>query len=177
MTACAVGALLGSGALFGCDDSHSTLPPHWPQSANQPASVQERASSSAATGSPACGKAGAKTGVLAQHVQIFGKNRSYTLVVPSGYSPTTSYPLVYVLHGQAGTARKARSAIDLESIAGGRAIFRYPDGQHGSWDLDSPTSKNADVALFDATLAISTKAAGLQRIQGGESTSTTANAP
>ncbi|MBX3221027.1 MAG: hypothetical protein KF795_10955 [Labilithrix sp.] len=105
-------------------------------------------------GSPACGKAAAKTGVLTERVPVFGKSRSYTLVVPAGYAPSLSYPLVYVLHGHGGNGAQARRAMDLESAAGGKALFLYPDGLGGGWDLDSPASKNADVALFDATLAI-----------------------
>jgi polyhydroxybutyrate depolymerase len=104
--------------------------------------------------SSASGKEGGKTGVLGQHVPVFGKTRSYTLVVPASYTSATSYPLVYVLHGQGGSGAQARAAFDLESAAGGRALFVYPDGLGGGWDLDSPASKNADVALFDATLAV-----------------------
>jgi polyhydroxybutyrate depolymerase len=92
--------------------------------------------------------------VLAQHIPVFGKTRSYTLVVPPTYASGTSYPLVYVLHGHGGSGAQARRALDLESVANGRAIFVYPDGLGGGWDLDSPASKNADVALFDATLAV-----------------------
>jgi polyhydroxybutyrate depolymerase len=130
--------------------------PAWPAVGST--STREAGGSSAgpppSAGSPACGKAGAKTGVLAQRVPIFGKSRSYTLVVPASYSPQASYPLVYVLHGHGGNGTQARAAFDLESAAGGKAIFVYPDGLGGGWDLDSPASKNADVALFDATLAV-----------------------
>jgi polyhydroxybutyrate depolymerase len=134
-----------------CDDGRRSSPPaSWPTTADGAGG----ASPTGPSGSPACGKAGAKTGVLSQRVPVFGKPRSYTLVVPPGYQPATSYPLVYVLHGHGGSGAQARRAIDLESAANGRAIFVYPDGHGGGWDLDSPASKNADVALFDATLAI-----------------------
>lgn len=137
-------------AVGACDDGRrsSSLPPAWPQPASGSSGAQ------APTGSPACGKPGAKTGVLQQRVPVFGKTRSYTLVVPPSYQPAMSYPLVYVLHGHGGSGAQARRAIDLESAAAGRAIFVYPDGHGGGWDLDSPASKNADVALFDATLAV-----------------------
>ncbi|HVH46980.1 MAG TPA: hypothetical protein VM925_31770 [Labilithrix sp.] len=138
-------------ATAACEDSHGSPPPSWPQSGGQQTTG---ASSGPPAGSPACGKPGAKTGVLQQHVPVFGKSRSYTLVVPPGYTAGTSYPLVYVLHGHGGTGAKARGSIDLEHAAGGRAIFVYPDGRGGGWDLDSPASKNGDVALFDATLAL-----------------------
>jgi polyhydroxybutyrate depolymerase len=87
-------------------------------------------------------------------VPVFGKNRTYTLVVPPGYSPATSLPLVFVLHGNGGSGSQVRTAFDLEGAAQGRAIFAYPDAAHGGWDLDAPASKNPDVALFDAILAV-----------------------
>jgi len=72
--------------------------------------------------------------------------------VPDGYQPATPYPLVVVLHGGGGNAAGARAQSDLEKVAAGRAVFAYPDAINGTWDLDSPASSNADVALFDAVL-------------------------
>jgi polyhydroxybutyrate depolymerase len=142
---------LSVAALFGCSSSpNAAAPSSWP--AGQPASSSSGPPLSA--GSPACGKAGAKTGALSLHVPVFGKSRSYTLVVPPTYASGTSYPLVYVLHGHGGSGAQARRSLGLESVAGDRAIFVYPDGAGGGWDLDSPASKNPDVAFFDATLAI-----------------------
>lgn len=135
--------------LAGCGESRPSSPPAWPE-ASSPAESDAPASS----GSPACGASAAKTGVFAEDVSVFGKIRNYTLVVPPSYDPARSYPLVYVLHGHGGSGARARQAIDLERAAAGQAIFVYPDGDRGGWDLDSPASKNADVALFDATLAI-----------------------
>jgi polyhydroxybutyrate depolymerase len=135
--------------LVACADSHRAGP-DWPSA--------ENAGSAATTGAPndsgGCGSAGAKTGVIQRHVEIFGKSRNYTLVVPSGYDASTSYPLVYGLHGHGGNGARVRSSLDLEAAADGHAIFVYPDGRGGGWDLDSEASKNADVALFDAILAL-----------------------
>lgn len=130
-----------------CSESHA--PPTTPTAQPTPGT-----SPPPSTGSPACDKPVGKTGVLAQRVPVFGKTRSYTLVVPPSLAAGISYPLVYVLHGHGGSGAQARTTLDLESVAGGRAIFVYPDGLSGGWDLDSPASKNADVALFDATLTI-----------------------
>lgn len=128
---------------IGCSPAAST-PGAWPSQA-----IDESPG-----GSPACGKPAGKTGVSEHKVHVFGKDRSYTLVVPAGYDSQLSYPLVYVLHGHGGNGAKARAAIDLENAAGGHAIFLYPNGRNGGWDLDSPASNNGDVALFDATLAL-----------------------
>ena len=81
-----------------------------------------------------------------------GRSRSYTLVVPEGYAPARPYPVVFALHGHGGTGARVRATLDLEKHAQGRAIFVYPDAAQGDWDLDSPTAKNRDVALFDAIL-------------------------
>jgi polyhydroxybutyrate depolymerase len=144
--------------LSSCDDRGSRPTPSWPTpNAGAPASTRlasTQAEPSGSSGSPACGKSGAPTGVLARHVSVFGKQRRYTLVVPASYTPAKSYPIVYVLHGHGGSGAQVRRAFDLEQIAQGGAIFLYPDGIGGGWDLDSPASKNRDVALFDATLAI-----------------------
>lgn len=113
----------------------------------------------AAAGSPACGAGpAAPAGVLAKQVPVFGKTRKYTLVVPPAYSPSTSLPLVFVLHGNGGSGMQARASFDLEPLAQGRALFAYPDAIGGGWDLDSAASKNPDVAFFDAILAVTQSA-------------------
>lgn len=150
--------LLGSGGallIAACADSPSGPRPTTPfgTAAGSQGSTSS-GSASPSGGSPACGKSSSKTGVLTQQVPVFGKTRSYTLVVPATYSADTSYPLVYVLHGHGSNGAQARSSLALESVAGDRAIFVYPSGLGGGWDLDSPASKNADVAFFDATLAV-----------------------
>lgn len=102
--------------------------------------------------SPACGKPAPK-GVLPRHVTLFGKSRSYTLVVPASYTPAISLPVVVVLHGHGGSGAQARASFDLEGPAAGKALFLYPDAVGGGWDLDAEAGKNRDVALFDAMLA------------------------
>ena len=106
---------------------------------------------------PGCRVRAGRTGALAQQVTVLGKPRRYLLVVPPSYSPGAPYPVVYVLHGHGGSGAQARAAFDLEAVANGRAIFVYPDAP-GGWDLDSPAGRNADVALFDASLALTQSA-------------------
>lgn len=103
-------------------------------------------------GSPGCGKPAASGVHAGQHVTAMGKQRSFTLVVPDGYAPNAPYPVVFALHGNGGSGASVRAQIDLERQAQGRAIFVYPDGIGGGWDLDTDTPKNRDVALFDAIL-------------------------
>ena len=140
---CALSLLL----VVSCaEDKHAPLPASWPSSAGSapdPGFVP--------TGSPGCGKA-AQAGARSQKVSALGKPRAYTLVVPSGYQPKTAYPVVFGLHGNGGNANGVRASLDLERHARGQAIFVYPEGIGGGWDLDNESSKNRDVALFDAIL-------------------------
>lgn len=103
--------------------------------------------------SAGCGKPLARTGVLAgQKVRAAGQDRSYIVSFPDTYASGTAYPVVFVLHGGGGNAKGARAQLDLERLAGGKAIFVYPDAVGGNWDLDAEAARNPDVALFDALL-------------------------
>jgi len=115
--------------------------------------------SASVAGTPGCGKVPGRIGAAAgQHVTASGRERTYTLVVPDRYGPQTPYPLVFVLHGSGGNGAGARAQTDLEKVAGGRAIFVYPDAIGGNWDLNAPAATNVDVALFDAVSLIVTNA-------------------
>ena len=138
-------------ALASCDRPPSKVV--WPATTNAAPGDPSPARAEPAL-SPACGKAPAPDGVHRRDVAVFGAKRTYTLVVPPGLAAGTSTPLVFVLHGHGGTGAQARSAFDLEAAADHKALFVYPDASHGGWDLDAPTGKNRDVALFDAILAV-----------------------
>jgi polyhydroxybutyrate depolymerase len=146
-----VAALLSLGAAA-CADAHRPLPASWATSAES-AAKDASGGPIMASGSPACGKPSGKTGVLSEHVTVFGKSRSYAVVVPPGYDAARSYPIVFVLHVSGGSGAAIRTAFGLEAVTAEHAILVYPDAQHGGWDLDSEASKNPDVALFDAMLA------------------------
>jgi poly(3-hydroxybutyrate) depolymerase len=61
-----------------------------------------------------------RTGTIA----VGGVDRSYTVVVPSGYNPSTPLALVFGWHGSTGTGAGMHSADSgLESAAAGGAIF------------------------------------------------------
>ncbi len=156
-------------AVAACGEQRSTPPPQQPyyyggqQSGGgaPPSSVPP-----ASSGSPGCNKP-ARTGVHAnQRIPIFGKQRSYTLVVPDSYQATTAYPIVFGLHGNGGNGAGIRAQLDLERVAQGKAIFVYPDAIGGGWDLDNAAGKNGDVGLFDGILAVvqSSFCVDLQRV-------------
>jgi polyhydroxybutyrate depolymerase len=135
------------------------LVPSCAEDRREPASVPASSPSSSATpepniataAAPGCGKP-AQSGPHAEKVSALGKPRTYTLVVPARYQPKTPYPIVFALHGNGGNASGIRASLDLEKHARGQAIFVYPEAIGGGWDLDDDTSRNRDVALFDAIL-------------------------
>ena len=106
-----------------------------------------------ANGTPGCLRA-AVAGVRESLVlDVAGASRSYTLSVPEGYDARKAYRLVVGYHSGGRTGASARPYFDLESRAGGAAIFVYPDGLRGNWDIATPAPQNRDMALFDALLA------------------------
>jgi polyhydroxybutyrate depolymerase len=152
-------ALLALGALACSPTRMATEPARDPAHGTEPApptrvaAAADTPPAASAGRSPGCGKHAPRGGTV--HVQVGGRDRTYTLVVPEGYAPARPYPLVFVLHGGGGSAAAARTQTDLEHVAASRAIFVYPQGVGGTWDLDSPAATNPDVALFDAILLAS----------------------
>lgn len=81
-----------------------------------------------------------------------GKTRTFLRAVPAGYDPARAYPLVFVFHSGGGTGARTVDYFGFANIAADKAVFLYPDGLSGEWDLDSPADKNPDIAFFDALL-------------------------
>jgi polyhydroxybutyrate depolymerase len=94
----------------------------------------------------------AATSGLATNLSLVvqGNTRTYDLSVPAGYDSTRPYPLVFVFHGSGGDAEGVRNTFGFEDVAGGNAVFVYPNGRDNQWNLDDPADSNDDVALFDA---------------------------
>jgi polyhydroxybutyrate depolymerase len=157
--------LLASTALFvaacsSADDAPAAAPstaesPADPVSSGDPAAPAPAPPRTVpANGSKGCGAAGiAPGGGQARSIDAKGEKRSYLLSIPAGYDTFTAYPVVFVFHSGGGTGAKARDYFKFQNIAEDKAIFVYPDGKRGEWDLDTPTKDNADVAFFDALLA------------------------
>lgn len=111
------------------------------------------------TGEPAggCGKDPGFRGDMALKITVADVERDYILVVPPGYDPNKSYPLVFAWHGRGSNGAQARLYFKVEEASKGEAIFIYPYGlpladmqDQTGWDLDPA---NEDFALFDALLA------------------------
>lgn len=79
------------------------------------------------------GGAGAAAQTLKRTVQVGGKQRDYTLVVPHDYNPGQPYPVIFGFGGWQHDADHARSYEKLESAAGNRAIIVYGQGIDNAW--------------------------------------------
>lgn len=100
----------------------------------------------ATTGSEGCGKSATRPDPASkQTLSVSGTNRTYLLFLPTNYSSTTEYPVVFAFHGGGGNGAAARNDFKLEAAANNGAIMVYPDG---GWNYGSGT----DVAFFDAIL-------------------------
>ncbi len=96
----------------------------------------------------ACG-GDSSSGPDAAHVRpvVFGGDRPATLRVPAGFDPSTSYPLVVVLHGYGATGFLQESYFGIRAeVDAGRAFEIAPDGK-----IDSTGAQfwNADPACCD----------------------------
>lgn len=100
-----------------------------------------------------CGKSGAPKGLLEkQPISIKNNARTYDVFVPDAHDGKTPLPIVFVFHGSGGTGADIRKAYPLEGAADGKAIFVYPDGSNGEWNIESKADKNIDIQMFDAVL-------------------------
>jgi len=108
-------------------------------------------------GTPGCGMA-AEAGATEAEIEVEGMPRTFVLVVPDGYDPSTPLPLVFAYHGRGSNANEVRLYFGLEAPAAGGAIFVYPNGlplpemnNQTGWDL---TATGEDVVMFDALLKL-----------------------
>jgi len=101
-------------------------------------------------GSTGCGKV-APSGVTTRTLRVQATDRTYVLSIPAGYDGKTPLALVFAYHGLGANGADMRSYLDLERVAGGKALFVYPDGlpaEGGTgWELGAT---GRDVAMFDA---------------------------
>ena len=124
--------------------------------ASHPPDASVRDATPPPNGSKGCGAANgmAKPGPVSGLVVTVGAvKRTYALTVPSGYDAYRGYPLVFNFHSGGRNGAGARDYFAFEKLAGDKAVFVYPDGEKGNWDLDTPAAQNKDIAFFDALLA------------------------
>ena len=94
-------------------------------------------------------------GTVLRRVQLSlvvqGSQRTALLLLPQKPAPGTKYPLVFVLHGDGGTADGFHEGFSFERGSGEEAILVYPDGRGRTWDLDSQ-GQGPDLQFMDALL-------------------------
>lgn len=84
-----------------------------------------------------------------ESIVVDGAPRSFVLAVPQSYSPSRSYPLVLVLHGDGGDGPSIRAALSFDEASGADAIVAYPSGRLG-WNLYDPADQNPDFRFLVA---------------------------
>lgn len=100
--------------------------------------------------SAGCGKAAPLTAPTQQSVMIDSVARGYLVAPPASYDNNKPYALIFAYHGAGGTGAAFRPTVDFEAGTANQAIFVYPDGAGGIWDLKN---NGSDAKLFDSILA------------------------
>ncbi len=93
------------------------------------------------------GQAGASETLLS--LNVGGTTRTYDLILPAGYAPSTPQPVYFVFHGR-DSDHTSVTPFGLQD----NAIGVFPDGLNRNGVIGWDTSENGtDVAMFDAVLA------------------------
>lgn len=73
-----------------------------------------------------------------------------TVVLPDSYKTSNKrYPVVYLLHGYSGNYQDWVRASEVESFADSQQlIIVMPDGNFGSWYIDSPIKQNSNFETY-----------------------------
>jgi poly(3-hydroxybutyrate) depolymerase len=85
-------------------------------------------------------------------LDVGGTAREYFVRLPTGYSPTRAYPLVFLFHGAGGDG--SRNNVPIQNSSAGNAILVGGTAQVSAtenrtqWQFNNATSP--DVAFFDA---------------------------
>ena len=99
--------------------------------------------------SAGCGKAAPLSTATQQSLMIETAARSYLLVPPESYNKDTAYAVIFAFHGSGGNGAGLRQSVGLEAVTEKKAIFVYPDGAGGIWDLKN---NGSDAKLFDSIM-------------------------
>lgn len=96
---------------------------------------------------------GAKVDTLTTHSPSMQKNIKAVVITPDAYSKDKEYPVVYLLHGYSGNyANWIKQVPALQDYADQHEmIIVCPDGNFGSWYLDSPKIEESKYETYVAT--------------------------
>jgi polyhydroxybutyrate depolymerase len=84
-------------------------------------------------------------------LQVGSKTRTYDLRIPQ--ASAKPWALVFVVHGDGGDGGGFHRGFPYEQASGEDAVLVYPDGEHATWDLETPIATNTDYAFFRALAA------------------------
>ncbi len=74
-----------------------------------------------------------------------------TVTLPDGYQDSKKYNVIYVLHGYSGNHSDWTKLTNIEKLADQYdVIIVNPDGNFGSWYLDSDIDKNSQYETYIA---------------------------
>ncbi|NIZ04768.1 esterase family protein [Pseudoalteromonas sp. HF66] len=74
-----------------------------------------------------------------------------TVTIPDGYQESKKYNVIYVLHGYSGNHSDWTKLTDIEKLANQYdVIIVNPDGNYGSWYLDSDIDKSSQYETYIA---------------------------
>ncbi|MCG9710692.1 esterase family protein [Pseudoalteromonas sp. Isolate3] len=74
-----------------------------------------------------------------------------TVTIPDGYQESKKYNVIYVLHGYSGNHSDWTKLTDIEKLADQYdVIIVNPDGNYGSWYLDSDIDKSSQYETYIA---------------------------
>ncbi|TMO46527.1 MULTISPECIES: alpha/beta hydrolase family protein [unclassified Pseudoalteromonas] len=74
-----------------------------------------------------------------------------TVTLPDGYQESNNYNVIYVLHGYSGNHTDWTKLTDIEKLADQyNVIIVNPDGNFGSWYLDSEIDKSSQYETYIA---------------------------
>ena len=90
--------------------------------------------------------------VTQESIDVNGASRSFVLAVPGTYTPSRSYPLVLVLHGDGGDGAAMRAAFPFDQHSGNDAFVVYGSGKGKGWNLYAPEADNEDFQYIGALI-------------------------
>jgi S-formylglutathione hydrolase FrmB len=95
----------------------------------------------------------AKIDTIATYSLAMKKNIKAVVITPDNYSTKTCYPVVYLLHGFAGSYKDwAKNAKGFEAAADRyQMLIICPDGGKSSWYFDSPLDSTSKYETYIAT--------------------------
>jgi len=105
----------------------------------------------------------AQSGVETQYLNVDGLTREYRVYIPKSYNTNREYPLVFILHGGGGSAKRMTQFVgnSFNKLADSEEFIAvYPNGYKKGWNDGARDTMTAarrlnidDVAFFDAVIS------------------------